>query len=112
VVTLRGEDAPIGVVGFASIDRANAGAKVAWELSRAHWGRGLMSEAAARVVAHGFDVLGLHRLEAHIHPDNRPSMRLAERLGFVREGVLRDNYRFEDRFTDTVMFAKLSTDPR
>ncbi|MGO4570450.1 GNAT family N-acetyltransferase [Microvirga sp. 2TAF3] len=49
-------------------------------------GRGLMREAVGLVVTHAFDVLGLHRLEANIQPDNKPSRALVERLGFRKEG--------------------------
>jgi ribosomal-protein-alanine N-acetyltransferase len=107
-MTMRGDDTFIGVVGFARFDEENSRAELAWELSRAHWGRGLMAEAAARVVSHGFEALRLHRLEAHVDPRNERSIRLAERLGFVREGVLRENYAFEGAYYDTVIYAKLA----
>lgn len=109
-MTMRGHDAFIGVVGFARFDEQSSRGELAWELARAHWGKGLMAEAAARVVEHGFDVLRLHRLEAHIDPRNERSIRLAERLGFAREGVLRENYAFEGAFYDTAVYAKLASD--
>ena len=49
-------------------------------------GRGLMGEAVGLVVAHAFEELGLHRVEANIQPDNRPSIALVKRLGFRKEG--------------------------
>lgn len=53
-------------------------------------GQGLMSEATALVIAHAFDHLGLHRLEANIQPDNQPSIELVKRLGFRLEGLSPD----------------------
>ena len=49
-------------------------------------GRGLMSERLQLVVAQAFGPLGLHRLEANIQPGNTASLRLVERVGFVKEG--------------------------
>lgn len=49
-------------------------------------GRGLMSEAVRAVVTQSFRELGLHRLEANIQPDNKPSRALVKRLGFRQEG--------------------------
>lgn len=50
-------------------------------------GRGYMTEGLQAVVARAFRVLRLHRLEANIQPDNEPSLRLVQRLGFRQEGL-------------------------
>ena len=49
-----------------------------------------MTEAMHALLRHCFDGLRTHRVEAEIEPDNVRSKRLAERLGFRREGLLRD----------------------
>ncbi|MFG3697128.1 GNAT family N-acetyltransferase [Micromonospora sp. NPDC047620] len=49
-------------------------------------GTGHASAGIGLVVAHAFDTLGLHRLEANIQPGNEPSRRVARRLGFRLEG--------------------------
>ena len=53
-------------------------------------GRGYMQEAVGAVLTHCFTTLGIHRVEAEIEPGNVRSARLAERLGFQREGLLRE----------------------
>ena len=52
-------------------------------------GRGMASLAVALVCDHAFGAVGLHRLQADIRPENGPSQRLVERLGFRQEGLLR-----------------------
>jgi aminoglycoside 6'-N-acetyltransferase len=56
----------------------------------------------------GLDELGLQRLELITDPDNVPSQRCAENVGFQREGVLRAHLRHPDgRIRDSVMFSLL-----
>jgi ribosomal-protein-alanine N-acetyltransferase len=74
----------------------------------AHWGKGLAIEATSSVLAFGWRELLLHRVEAHIDPDNASSIRTAEKLGFVREGHLRQNHFREGRYFDTLIYAKLA----
>ena len=59
-------------------------------------GRGLATRAIWLLTDWSFRELGMHRLQALVHPDNTASVRLLERLGFTREGVLR-GYRRGDR---------------
>jgi ribosomal-protein-alanine N-acetyltransferase len=49
-------------------------------------GKGFMAEGMSLVLRHAFRRLKLHRLEANIQPNNRASLALAKRCGFVREG--------------------------
>lgn len=89
-VVLAGDDRPVGFVNYhhrAPQDRRLA---IGYILARAYWGRGLMGEAVRAFVSHCFDALDTHRVEALIEPDNAASIRLVERLGFRREGLLRD----------------------
>jgi [ribosomal protein S5]-alanine N-acetyltransferase len=71
-------------------------------------GRGLCGEALRFVAAHGFGALGLHRIQADIDPDNVASLRLFERNGFVREGVLRANWKTHLGLRDSVILARLA----
>lgn len=71
-------------------------------------GKGLARAAVAAMVEYGFSALGLHRIAADIDPDNRPSRRLFEALGFEFEGTLKQNWRTHLGLRDTVMYAKLA----
>lgn len=74
-------------------------------------GRGYATEAGAAVVRFGFEVLGLYRLELRAGTGNRASQRVAEKLGFVREGVLRRGCPLADAGYDCYLYGLLATDP-
>jgi RimJ/RimL family protein N-acetyltransferase len=75
-------------------------------------GRGLTTEAASAIVAFGFDVVGLHRIELHAAPGNAGSIRVAEKLGFQFEGLARHAGFAESRWQDMNIYGLLETDPR
>ena len=66
-------------------------------------GRGAALEAVRLLKQWGFEALGLQRVELHTLPDNLPTQRLAERAGFVREGVLHAYTREWERPMDNVI---------
>jgi ribosomal-protein-alanine N-acetyltransferase len=66
-----------------------------------------MDEVLPKLLAFGFNALGLRRIEAMVTAGNDPSCRLLERHGFEREGVLRDHAFWKDRFWDQVVYGRL-----
>jgi [ribosomal protein S5]-alanine N-acetyltransferase len=91
-VVLPPDDRLVGTCGFNEWSPAHGWAELAYDLAQAHWGRGLMRQAVAVVLDWAFRERALNRVHAYVRVDNRRSGRLLERLGFVREGCLR-NYR-------------------
>jgi ribosomal-protein-alanine N-acetyltransferase len=73
-------------------------------------GRGMASLAVALVCDHAFGQVGLHRLQADIRPENLPSQRLVERLGFRREGLLRRYLDIDGDWRDHYAYALLAED--
>jgi len=73
---------------------------------------GIATEAVSAMLGFCFGELGLHRLQAFIHPDNTASRKLVEKLGFRSEGLLRDNLRVGDEWRDDMLYALLRTDRR
>ena len=112
VLVERASGASIGTVGLHAYDTANRKIEVGYDLSRAHWGRGLMHEALVAVLDHAFEGLGVHRVEAFVHVANHRSSRLLERLGFVREGTIRAQYWRNGAWHDHHLYSRLATDPR
>ena len=70
--------------------------------------KGLMSEAVQAIIDYGFKMLNLNRIEALVADYNTASLRLLEKNGFVKEGLLRNHYYINGTFEDSVMFSKLN----
>ena len=79
-------------------------------IDRSVAGRGMASLAVALVCDHACNQVGLHRVEADIRPENLPSQRLVERLGFQREGLLRRYLDIDGDWRDHISYALLAED--
>lgn len=86
----RGRGQFIGMVNYHARQPWNRRLAVGWILVPDCERNGYMQEAMRAVLSHCFDALDTHRVEAEIEPANARSAHLAERLGFRREGLLRD----------------------
>jgi [ribosomal protein S5]-alanine N-acetyltransferase len=76
-------------------------------LGEAMWGRGIATAAARAMVAHLFATTAFERLQAPVFAWNAASMRVLEKVGFVREGVLRHSVFKDGELIDSVMYARL-----
>ena len=85
----------LGICVVFAVDRDAARAEIGYLLSPDRQGQGYMHEALQQVLAYLFRTLHLHRVEAEIDPRNAPSAHVLERLGFHREGVLRQRWRIQ-----------------
>jgi len=65
------------------------GFEVGWTLKREFWGKGYATEAGRRALEYGFNELDKPHIISLIHPENRASIRVAERLGETLEGNAR-----------------------
>ncbi|MGN6665454.1 MAG: GNAT family N-acetyltransferase [Trinickia sp.] len=102
----------IGTCCLFNADPVSRRAELGFGLRRPFWGQGYMTEAARAAVECGFDVLRLHRIEAEIDPRNGASARVLERLGFVKEGLLRERWMIDGQITDGAIYGLLRTDRR
>jgi RimJ/RimL family protein N-acetyltransferase len=108
-LALRTSDRLIGKFTLFNYSAQNRRAEVGYILDREHWGEGYMSEVMERIIAHAFNELGLHRLEADTDPDNRPSLALLEKFGFQREGLFRDRWLLGESWADSVMLGLINS---
>lgn len=89
-------------------DRRPGVSEIGYLIGRSLWGQGYGREAVARVLDHGFDRPGQRRVYADVDPENASSIRLLERLGFVREGHLREEWETHIGVRDTILYGLLA----
>jgi [ribosomal protein S5]-alanine N-acetyltransferase len=92
VIADKASGTAIGTCLLFRFDAGSARAELGYVLGRAHWGKGLMHEALSALITEAFGGLSLRRLEAEVDPRNQVSARLLQRLGFVKEGLLRQRW--------------------
>jgi RimJ/RimL family protein N-acetyltransferase len=106
-VARRDDDRVIGTCTLSHIDARNLRAEVGYALGRAHCGQGLMSDALSLLLEFAFETLGLRRLEADVDPHNTASIRLLERFGFQREGLMRERWFVSGEVQDALIYGLL-----
>jgi ribosomal-protein-alanine N-acetyltransferase len=109
-ITLQGDDTVIGTCSFHRFGSGFHCVETGYDLHRAHWGKGIMSEAMSTVLACGFNDLGCHRIEAVVDYANTRSRSLLSKLGFTFEGTLRQRYPVGDRFEDENYYSLLRSE--
>lgn len=109
-ISLVGDDTVIGTCSFHRFGPGFHCVETGYDLHRAHWGKGIMIEVMAVVLAFGFSDLECHRIEAVIDNANVRSKSLVLKLGFTYEGTLRQRYPIGDRFEDENYYALLKSE--
>jgi len=82
-------------------------AEIGFELSPAYWRNGYASEVIRISIAFVFGTMRVNRVEAIVHPENVRSQKVLNRLGFHREGTLREYVMWDGQFWDMVSFSLL-----
>ena len=107
----RGEDkALIGTCQLYGFNAQCRRAELGYSLAYSAWGQGYMNEALTALLDYSFTELNLHRVEADVDPRNEASARCLERLGFVREGYLRERWIVAGEVSDTAFYGLLRSD--
>jgi ribosomal-protein-alanine N-acetyltransferase len=99
----------LGAINLRNIVRgALLGGTLGYGLAPEAVGHGYMTESVTRMTQIAFEELGLHRIEVNIMPRNARSLGVAERCGFVREGISPRYLKIAGRWEDHVRFAHLA----
>jgi ribosomal-protein-alanine N-acetyltransferase len=109
-IALRSDDRLIGSVTLFHPEFTHRRVEIGYALGRAHWGKGYMQETLKAVLDYAFTVLNMHRIEADVDPRNTASIRTLERLGFQREGYLRERWQVNGEIQDAFFYGLLRPD--
>jgi RimJ/RimL family protein N-acetyltransferase len=85
-------------------------ARMGYCLDEPAWGQGFATEAAAALLHWAFDSLDLNRVQAETDTRNTASSRVLEKLGFVREGTLREDCIVNGEVSDSWVYGLLRRD--
>ena len=107
-VTDAASDDLLGAVGVR--EHGDRVVEIGYWVERGARGRGVASRAVELVSAGAFEVLDAARVQLVAEPENAASLRVAEKAGFTREGVLRSYMEFNGRRRDGVMYSLLPAD--
>ena len=106
----RDDGAFIGICTLFAFSAQCRRAEIGYGLASHAWGRAYMDEALRALLVHAFTALELNRIEADIDPRNLASARSLERLGFQKEGHLRERWIVGDEVSDTALYGLLRGD--
>lgn len=73
-------------------------------------GKGYASIATNKIVAYGFEVMNLNRIFLTVMSDNIPAIKTYEKVGFIHEGVMREEYLRDDGYVDVILMSILRSE--
>ncbi len=102
----------LGIAGLVAIERDQQQAEIGYVVAREARGRGIATRALRLVTDYALGEAGLDRVQLLIDVENEPSLRVAERCGYMREGVARSLYVKPGRRADMAVYSMLPGDNR
>jgi ribosomal-protein-alanine N-acetyltransferase len=106
------DDAFIGWCSLCRWNPVHRGASLGYSFDDAAWGHGYATEAAGALLAWAFDTLDLNRVQAETDTRNAASARVLEKLGFVREGTLREDCVVSGEVSDSWVYGLIRAEWR
>ncbi|GAA1993218.1 GNAT family N-acetyltransferase [Kitasatospora viridis] len=106
-VERAGDGAFIGWCGLSGWNPVYRSASLGYCFSEAAWGHGYATETARALLRWAFDTLDLNRVQAEVDTRNGASARVLEKLGFVREGTLREDCVVNGDVSDSWVYGLL-----
>jgi ribosomal-protein-alanine N-acetyltransferase len=112
VIELKSEKKVIGGAGFTGFDRFCQHAEIGYWLGEKYWKQGFASEALESLIRFAFKKLKVRRLQAEVFRENKASVKLLKKFGFVKEGLKRQSVRAKatGKWHDTFIYALLKSD--
>lgn len=108
-IVFKGTDKIIGTIGYNKVIENHKG-RIGYDLLPEYWGKGYMTELLERIIKYGFENYTIERIEAEVMLGNVGSEKLLEKVGFKKEGVLKQWMYWNNRYFDIIMYALLKRD--
>lgn len=109
IIYVKPEDKPVGSVYLRDIDFQNEKAEYGIFIGEKDYlEKGIGSEAAMLITDYGFDVLRLHKIMLRVFASNKRAIASYEKVGFKKEGYLRDEVKIEGQYRDIVYMAMIN----
>ena len=102
----------VGGIGLNAISQTDRRAAVGYWVSEELQGLGLVTRSCRALLSYAFDELKLNRVEIFVAPGNTRSHAIPQRLGFIREGTVRQMAWHYDHFLDLVLYGMLASEWR
>jgi RimJ/RimL family protein N-acetyltransferase len=107
----QAEGRAVGHVGLLGVDQHHKRAELAISIGETDcWSRGYGTDAIRAVLRHGFEEMGLRRVDLYTDADNARGIRCYEKCGFVREGVMRERRLRYGKPLDMVLMGVLRSE--
>ena len=112
-IRLRSDpDTHLGNISIWHVSRLARTGEIGYWIRTDRTTNGIATEATEALMRLGFDLLAMHKIVLRIAVGNRASERVAEKLGFVREGVLREELLIRGTWTDHTLYSILENEFR
>lgn len=102
----------VGSIGYLYLDQENRKTEIGYWLGKEYEGRGLITRSVKALMNYAFLELKLNKIEIGVAVDNTKSRAIPEKLGFTREGQLRDYEYINGRFVDRIIYELKADDWR
>ena len=107
-IELKESKTQIGDISFWRLVKEHYRAEIGYALLPDYWDKGYMREAARCAIDYGFSICNFHSIEANVNPNNAASIKLLEKLNFVREAYYKENYFYNGKFLDSAVYSLLN----
>lgn len=110
LITDKSNAEVIGAAGIRVTKGSNREGSCGYWIKKDLWGRGIATEVTQRIIQLGFEEMKLNKISATAMPQNIGSIKVLEKVGMKKEGLLRDNIFAREKFHDSALLAILRKD--
>ena len=108
---IEADGTAVGLIGLLSIDRKSSKAEYYILMGEKRFkGKGIAREATLSILSYGFNDLGLNRIYLFTETENKAAQKLFDKVGFVKEGCLKNDILSHGKYADRYVYAILKED--